>query len=216
MVKGKGGKGKKGTSWAREVGTYPYLKNFRKGLRFQRERCLRELAAAPDAATACPVDVRLRWILVKQDFLDNRNEMVRDRPSQGNPEREYGSLEPAARRRLTDAEIRWNAELIEAEGLQQRRGSASAATPATPAAATAPTREQLLHLERLRRFALLVNNSAIAETARLAAEAEAKAQEEAKQAVKQATLEADQRTPSCYGRLSTSASTSMGSGISAA
>ena len=39
---GKGGKGKKGTSWAREVGTYAYLKNFRKGLRYQRERCERE------------------------------------------------------------------------------------------------------------------------------------------------------------------------------
>ena len=67
-------------------------------------------------------------------------------------------LEPAAWRRLTDAEIRWNAELIEAEGLQQRRGSASAATPATPAAATAPA----------------------------ATEAGAKAQEEAEQAAKQA------------------------------
>ena len=39
--------------------------------------------------------------------------------------KEYGSLERDARRRLTDAEIRWNAELIEAEGLQQRHGSAS-------------------------------------------------------------------------------------------
>ena len=116
--------------------------------------------------------------------------------------------------RLTDAEIRWNAELIEAEGLQQRRGSASAATAATPAAATAPTPEQFLDLERFRRFALLVNDSAIAETARLVAEAEA--QEKAKQALMQAILEADQRTPSCYGRLSTSPSTSMDSGISAA
>ena len=51
---------------------------------------------------------------------------------------EYGSLETAARRRLTDAEMRWNAELIEAEWSQQRRGSASAATPATPASATDP------------------------------------------------------------------------------
>ena len=29
---GKGGKGKKGPSWARDVGTYSYLKNFRKDL----------------------------------------------------------------------------------------------------------------------------------------------------------------------------------------
>ena len=39
--------------------------------------------------------------------------------------KEYRSLERAARRRLTNAEIRWNAELIEAERLQQRHGSAS-------------------------------------------------------------------------------------------
>ena len=126
MGKGQGGKGKNWTSWPREVGTRQYLKNFRKGLRFQLERCLRELAASPDAATACFVDVRLRWILVKQDFLDNRNEMVWDMPvTQHGRQMEYGSLEPAARRRLTASEIRWNAELIEAEGLQQRHGSAS-------------------------------------------------------------------------------------------
>ena len=49
--KGEGakGKGKKGASWAREGGTHPYLKNFHKGLRFQRERCLRALEAARDA-----------------------------------------------------------------------------------------------------------------------------------------------------------------------
>ena len=59
-----------------------------------------------------------------------------------------------------------------------------------------------------------MKDSAIAETARLLAEAEA--QEKAKQALMQAILGADQRTPSCYGRLSTSPSTSMDSGISAA
>jgi len=173
MGKGKGGKGKKGTSGAREVGTYPYLKNFRKGLRFQLERCLRELAASPDPATACFVDTRLRWILAKQDFLDNFHEMVWDMPAPWCPQMEYGSLEPAARRCLTDEEIRWNKVLIQAEGRQQRRGSASAATAATPAAATAPTPEEFPDLERFRRFAHLVKDSAIAETARLLAEAEA-------------------------------------------
>ena len=69
MDKGKGGKGKKWTSWPREVGTYPYLKNIRKGLHHQLERCLRDLQASPDPATACFVDTRLRWILAKQDFL---------------------------------------------------------------------------------------------------------------------------------------------------
>ena len=50
--KGKGGKGKKSTSWQREAGTYPYLKNFRKGLRYQREWCERDLRKAVGAASA--------------------------------------------------------------------------------------------------------------------------------------------------------------------
>ena len=84
------------------------------------------MATASDEATASDLRVRERWILKKLDFLDNRDEMVLDMPvTQQGRQMEYGSLEPAARRRLTDAEIRWNAELIEAEGLQQRHGSAS-------------------------------------------------------------------------------------------
>ena len=68
MDKGKGGKGKKWTSWPREVGTYPYLKNFRKGLHHQLDRCLRDLQASPDPATRCFVDHRLVWILAKFDL----------------------------------------------------------------------------------------------------------------------------------------------------
>ena len=132
MGKGKGGKGKKGTSWAREVGTYAYLKNFRKGLHYQLERCERELeaaAAANDDATARDATDRWLWILEKQEILDIYQEMVWDMPvtQLGVQVKEYGSLERDARRRLTPAEIRWNAELIEAEGLQQRRGPASSA-----------------------------------------------------------------------------------------
>ena len=99
--------------------------------------------------------------------------------------------------------------------LSDRRGD-PLETAATPAVATAPILEQLHDLERFRRFALLVNNLAIAETVRLVAEAEA--QEEAKrEASPDATiLEADQRTPSCLGRLSTSPSTSMANAISTA
>ena len=108
-----------------QVGTYPYLKNFRKGLHHQLDRCLRDLQASPDPATRCFVDTRLRWILAKFDLLDNFHVMIWDRPAPWDPQMEYGSLEPAARRRLTDAEIRWTAELIEAEGLQQRHGAAS-------------------------------------------------------------------------------------------
>ena len=51
-------------------------------------------------------------------------QMVWDMPvTKHGKQMEHGSLEPAARRRLTDAEIPWNAELIEAEGLQQRTSS---------------------------------------------------------------------------------------------
>ena len=212
--KGNGGNGKKSTSWPRDVGTYPYLKNVRKGLRFQLDRCLRKLAAFPDPATACLVDSRLHWIFTKQHFLDNINIMIWGQPAPWDPQIEYGSLESAARRCLTDEEVRWYKVLVQAERRQPRRGSASVATAATPAVATAPIPDQLHDLERFRRFALLVNNSAIAEAARLVAEEEA--QEEAKQALMQAILEAYQRTPSCYGRVSTSPSTSMGNGISAA
>ena len=88
---------------------------------------MRDLAAATDAgdaATAADCNDRLLWIRKKLDFLDWRNEMVWDRPVwQNGREMEFGSLEPAARRRLTDAEIPWNAELIEAEGLLQRTSS---------------------------------------------------------------------------------------------
>ena len=141
MGKGAKGEGKNRTSRAREVGTHAYLKNFRKGLRHQRERCSRELALDQLAATARELDDRWHWILEKQDSLDNRNEMVWDMPvTQHGMQMEYGSLQPAARRRLTDAEIRWNAELIEDERLQQPRGSASAPPPATPADAQFPWR----------------------------------------------------------------------------
>ena len=131
MGKGKGGKGKQSTNWDRKIGTFPYLKNFRKGLRFQLERCEREWEAARDDATArAATTERWRWILEKQHRLDNLHEMVRDMPvtEHGVQMKTYGSLGPDARRPLTDDEIRWNAELIEAEGLQQRRGGSTAAS----------------------------------------------------------------------------------------
>ena len=99
------------------------------------ERYSLELAAACDDATARDLRDRRIWILEKQDFLDNQHEMVYDMPvTKHGRQIQYGSLELAARRRLTDAEIWWNAELI----VEERRGSASAATPATPASATYP------------------------------------------------------------------------------
>ena len=81
-------------------------------------------AAAIDVATARDATDRWLWIIEKQDILDFYNEMVWDvRVTQhGMLMKTYGNLDPDARRRLTPAEIRWNAELIEAEGLQQRHG----------------------------------------------------------------------------------------------
>ena len=106
------------------------MKNFRKGFKYQRERCLRELAAAADtgdAANAADRNDRLLWIHEKQVFFDTGNEMAKDTPVRKNGRlMEYGSLACAARRQLTDKKIRWNAWLIEDER----------ATPATPAAAT--------------------------------------------------------------------------------
>ena len=85
MHKGKGGKGKKGkgkgknwTSWAREVGTRQYLKNFRKGLRWQLERAFAEMVAAPDDIAA---QDRWFWVITKQKSLDYRHEMVNGRAS---------------------------------------------------------------------------------------------------------------------------------------
>ena len=77
MHKGKGGKGKKGkgkgknwTSWAREVGTQKYLKNFRKGLRWQLERAVAEMVAAPDDIVARD---RWYWVITKRKSLSPRN-----------------------------------------------------------------------------------------------------------------------------------------------
>ena len=53
-----------------QVGTYAYLKNFRKGLHHQLERCVREVEEAPDAATARECTARLQWVRKKQEFLD--------------------------------------------------------------------------------------------------------------------------------------------------
>ena len=117
-AKGRGGKGRGRPSWTREFGSHAYLKNFRKGLRHQQQRCSRELEEEKSAATARELDDRLRWILEKQDSLDNRNEMVWDMPvmERGRP-KEFGSRTRfgARRRPLTAKEISWNADLIEDE-----------------------------------------------------------------------------------------------------
>ena len=85
MSKGNG-KGNQSTSWKREVGTYPHLKNFRKGLRFQRNLCFSELAESPGSATSCLVYAR---------FLDLPNaESLGQLPLQGlGPARSVGSAD---------------------------------------------------------------------------------------------------------------------------
>ena len=141
MGKGKGGKGKNWTSWPREVGTRQYLKNFRKGLRFQRWRAWSDVEAAPDDAKSAAQD-RYLWVLAKQKSLDYGHEIVKGVPvmQQGGQMQFADLMKTAARRCLTKAEIRWNAAFIEQEAEEQRRGSASAATPATRAPGTPPRR----------------------------------------------------------------------------
>ena len=100
-----------GPRWEREVGSWPYLKNLRKGLRYQQEQCEKDLRNAVDAATADPSAKRLQWIINKQCSLYIYGVIVSD--SQDHP------------RFLTDQEIRWNAWFA--------RRVATAFTHATPA-----------------------------------------------------------------------------------
>ena len=95
-----GGKGKRGggSPWKiREIGTFAYLKNFRKGLLYQLKRCTSDLEAATvrsDAAEAFESQHRLFWIQAKQQYLDVQHEMIFDKPSwQNGRELEYGSMQ---------------------------------------------------------------------------------------------------------------------------
>ena len=83
MVKGNCGKGKKEHLWKGEEGSLPYLKNFRKGLRFQTEQCEEYLRNAVDAAAADSITKHLQWIIHKQRLLVTYGLMVSD--SQGYP-----------------------------------------------------------------------------------------------------------------------------------
>ena len=133
-----------------QVGTRSYLKNFRKGLAHQYQRCKAEMEShLPVAADELAwMQTRLAWIETKQIRLDTYHEIILDSPGiwMGEPQ-EYGDMTPI--HRLSDQEIEWNRELCEEEGnvLQQPRypprqepsssGSASAAATAPPVAATA-------------------------------------------------------------------------------
>ena len=112
---GNGGKGKKGTRWPREEGSYAYLKNFRRGLRHQRERALRDIEADEDDKKS-EAQRRWLWILQKQYFLGYCNEMIWDEAvTQQGKDMKYGSMAPNAMRCLRKQEIRWNAALIKQE-----------------------------------------------------------------------------------------------------
>ena len=103
-----------------QVGDYRYLKNFRKCFKQQREHGLAEHAEATrvgDAATASDHIDRLIWIQHKQASLDTGHEMIKDGPvTKGGGVIPYGSLEPKFRRRLTDREVHWNAQMITEQG----------------------------------------------------------------------------------------------------
>ena len=130
-----------------QVGTYAYLKNFRKGLAHQYQRCKAQMEAADESAeTAESHRKRLAWIEQKQIRLDRYHEMILDRPGMWmGEEQPYGNMNPF--RQLSEQEIEWNRELREEERNQQPRypprqepsssGSASAAATAPPVAATA-------------------------------------------------------------------------------
>ena len=102
-----------------QVGGYRYLQNFRKGLHQQRARGLEEFAKATqdgNAETASDCRERLLWIQQKFAFLDTGNEMIWDGLVTKRGRRlPYDSLGPECRRLLTDAEIRWNKEIIDKE-----------------------------------------------------------------------------------------------------
>ena len=130
-----------------QVGTYAHLKNFRKGLAHQLERCESELSAATASHNWQGEEEakhRLQWIYEKYRRLDTLpHEMITDKPAWGcGRMQNYGSLDADAIRHLTRDEIGWNEQLIVQEGNDGasaiiRRG---ASREAASAAATAPTR----------------------------------------------------------------------------
>ena len=56
-----------------QVGSYEYLKNFRRGSAYQRERCVREIGRSRDAATAEELTRRFRLIDRKLMLLNRRH-----------------------------------------------------------------------------------------------------------------------------------------------
>ena len=92
-----------------QVGTRPYLKNFRKGLRYQASRCKSELedaTARGDVSAAAELQHRLDWIFAKQRYLDVEHVMVLDKPSwQHGRALEYGGLQEDAMTSMSAREI---------------------------------------------------------------------------------------------------------------
>ena len=145
MGKGKDKGSREQQQWQpREVGTYWYLKNYRRGLLHQMGRCQSDIIAATargDSAAGDEAHGRLWWIVEKQRRLDQENEMVFDKPSWHNGrELPYGGLQDNARRFLTPQEIDWNESLIFEEGAAPPRASRGTQTVSSaPVAATAST-----------------------------------------------------------------------------
>ena len=89
-----------------QVGSWPYLQNFRKGMRQQRGRAARELAEAQEAAEAVPLQEaqrRLEWVDKKQKDLDERGLMVLGKPCYVGGERQGRGGPGASRQRAVAA-----------------------------------------------------------------------------------------------------------------
>ena len=92
-----------------QVGTRAYLKNFRKGLKFQVSKCtslLENATARGDDSEAAELQHRLDWIFAKQRYLDVGHVMVLDKPSwQHGRALEYGGLQEDAMTSMSAREI---------------------------------------------------------------------------------------------------------------
>ena len=78
-----------------KVGTVEYLKNFRRGLQHQLKRCKQELAEARVARDVEQIEActeRCCWVQRKQSLLDDKHEMVWDKPSMENGREKEFSL----------------------------------------------------------------------------------------------------------------------------
>ena len=110
----------------------------RKGLAYQRQKCLTEMRTfrdANDADNAYECQVRLEWIDLKQTYLDRWGHMVWDAPHGG---RDFGPLAQEQMHYLTSEEITWNNQMMERERRHPRTEAATAPSSDAEAASDPP------------------------------------------------------------------------------